>query len=980
MAKLEIEVKHSGGGGSGSAAGRGAFTAQDAEQIKRSLEQANRLSVVLLKGAKDFRAEFGAAAKGLDTGLAAVASNADKNASRMALGFQRSLEQAAKAGGTAFERETSRGISKGIAGGLGGASRIGVTAFSRYGVEASSAFGVAFQGGLNGNLIRGAGGLGGATARLGGEIGRSLATAAGAGFKLLPVLGPALSGVSTIIGAAFSVAGSLAGTLTNAAGEIAGRFGDALGTALKVAVGTAAVVGISGLRLALKESDLAPSFERIAKASGDSVPKSLEKLRAATRGTVSDLDLMRLANQSVALGAAQTIPNIERLAGVSVSLARIVGRDATDAFNRLVLGIGKAEPELLDELAIKIRLTDVTKAYGESIGKAAQDLTAAERTQAVLNATLAEAERVIASGGKATLTSGELYKRFTVSVENASKAIGKALLPALDAITGPLTQVTDAVGRFVARAANINGDGFKAFASSVEANAQKIADVFDGLDFDAFTQLGKNAFESIGLFARDIFDDLGTYAGLRLEQALLQAVASVGKVSNRFLGVGGLLLNGAQEDTQAAADSLGQSASRLTIGGPRPNRRQAELSAQNGSIIADAQLRGAIGRNGSGSGSGFDGAAGLFGINAALAQSAGLGGSRSAAPAASRPSGGVPVVPVSLPDPPAFSRSGSFGGPTQTPFGLGGLSPLAALTDAVGPNLASQIEPTLKALAEAIAGAADPAKELREAVDLLRGADIAQTAADFGDAITAPMERSIENFEDNLREVSRLGEREQDAIEKASEAMRKLGDDLADGLDDIADAFNQDRDQVLARRDQRVAAANQRTAGLKDQLIGQAGGIGPDESAIPAKLRRAAKKARKNANKERRDSLRNLSDGLSTDELAANGASLLQNVFEEQAAKETNRTGEIQAAYAAAAQAIRELENDRIAAELALKATIEEEAAKELELIKKSVEILEALTKSKEADTRTLEELRARLAVVEASNKKVEDLARRAAR
>ena len=46
-----------------------------------------------------------------------------------------------------------------------------------------------------------------------------------------------------------------------------------------------------------------------------------------------------------------------------------LGRDLTDSFNRLIRGVTKAEPELLDELGIILRLEPATKAYVDSIGK-----------------------------------------------------------------------------------------------------------------------------------------------------------------------------------------------------------------------------------------------------------------------------------------------------------------------------------------------------------------------------------------------------------------------------------------------------------------------------------------------------------------------------------------------------------------------------------------------------------------------------------
>ena len=71
----------------------------------------------------------------------------------------------------------------------------------------------------------------------------------------------------------------------------------------------------------------------------------------------------------------------------------ILGRDVTDSFNRLTRGAAiKAEPELLDELGIIVRINDAAEAYGRTIGKNAQDLTQFEKSQAVVNAVLEQGE------------------------------------------------------------------------------------------------------------------------------------------------------------------------------------------------------------------------------------------------------------------------------------------------------------------------------------------------------------------------------------------------------------------------------------------------------------------------------------------------------------------------------------------------------------------------------------------------------------
>ena len=69
-----------------------------------------------------------------------------------------------------------------------------------------------------------------------------------------------------------------------------------------------------------------------------------------------------------------------------------LGRDLTDSFNRLVRGVTKAEPELLDELGIVLRLDPALRAYATAIGKTKEQLNPFERSQAVTNEVLEQAE------------------------------------------------------------------------------------------------------------------------------------------------------------------------------------------------------------------------------------------------------------------------------------------------------------------------------------------------------------------------------------------------------------------------------------------------------------------------------------------------------------------------------------------------------------------------------------------------------------
>ena len=113
-------------------------------------------------------------------------------------------------------------------------------------------------------------------------------------------------------------------------------------------------------------------------------------LQDATDGQLAFRD----ASQAAAIGSAAGVSpgQLEELAGAARNVSIALGRDLTDSFNRLVRGVTKAEPELLDELGIVLRLEEATKNYAAQIGKTANTLTIYEKSQAVTNEVLKQAE------------------------------------------------------------------------------------------------------------------------------------------------------------------------------------------------------------------------------------------------------------------------------------------------------------------------------------------------------------------------------------------------------------------------------------------------------------------------------------------------------------------------------------------------------------------------------------------------------------
>src|SRR6056300_867801 len=126
----------------------------------------------------------------------------------------------------------------------------------------------------------------------------------------------------------------------------------------------------------IKDSQIAYSS-----ATGIGMMTLTKQIKQATDGLVGFKDAAAAAAIGTASGLSQE--QIRGFAQGAKEVSQILGRDVTDSFNRLIRGVTKAEPELLDELGITLRLADATEKYAATLGKTAKELSLYEKSQAV---------------------------------------------------------------------------------------------------------------------------------------------------------------------------------------------------------------------------------------------------------------------------------------------------------------------------------------------------------------------------------------------------------------------------------------------------------------------------------------------------------------------------------------------------------------------------------------------------------------------
>jgi hypothetical protein len=258
---------------------------------------------------------------------------------------------------------------------------------------------------------------------------------------------------------------ALEGT-AKAAGEtqgILGGLGGAIGTGLGIGAGLGAfdlvTRSVGAMKDAIVEtitegnklSQLRSAFESL---QGGSAPAAvaLDDLRQATRGLVTDLDLMQAANKASLLGLGEMGIKTDELASVAVRLGKAMGQDAAKSVDDLTTALARQSPQILDNLGIKVNLTDANEKYAATLGKTVEALTDEEKKFAFATAAMDAAREKAETLGEQQLTLSEHISKASNSLTNLQGGIGEAinkstiLIGVVDNVIDRVDAMTEAVG------------------------------------------------------------------------------------------------------------------------------------------------------------------------------------------------------------------------------------------------------------------------------------------------------------------------------------------------------------------------------------------------------------------------------------------------------------------------------------------------------------------------------------------------------
>ena len=222
----------------------------------------------------------------------------------------------------------------------------------------------------------------------------------------------------------------------------------------------------SALNAAARSEQTIAGVNALAASIGEQGPKVLARLQEITNGQLSLVQSAELAN--IALSSGFNIDQIDGLATVGVKAARALGRDLTDSVQRLLRGVAKLEPELLDELGIFTRIEPAAEKYAASIGKVASSLTAFEKRQAFANEAISEGLDKFGDVDSTVETAASSLEKLVATLSDIAREAGVLIANVIQPLVKALGAPVTAIATFGILAKTVFGSAIRELGKSAE--------------------------------------------------------------------------------------------------------------------------------------------------------------------------------------------------------------------------------------------------------------------------------------------------------------------------------------------------------------------------------------------------------------------------------------------------------------------------------------------------------------------------------
>jgi len=187
------------------------------------------------------------------------------------------------------------------------------------------------------------------------------------------------------------------------------------------------------------------AYSQLTQSVWENSDEMLRSLREASKWAIKDYDLMLAANTSMKLWVATNTEDMTQLMKIARLYGQQMGQDVSSSFDDIVRWLWRGSAQILDNLGIIIDSEKAYEAYAKSIWKTAEELTKAEKTTALVNATLEEWKKALEEFGEPAQTMQDRVKALWNQFEHMKVSIWEALVPVMERLLNMLEPIIERV-------------------------------------------------------------------------------------------------------------------------------------------------------------------------------------------------------------------------------------------------------------------------------------------------------------------------------------------------------------------------------------------------------------------------------------------------------------------------------------------------------------------------------------------------------
>jgi hypothetical protein len=221
-----------------------------------------------------------------------------------------------------------------------------------------------------------------------------------------------------------------------------------------------------------EQASLFQSFAKGTQAAGANLQLLRESLNATSRGMLDQNKTMQATLRLMKAGVPDFEKTAATMAGLAVNAASVSGElgNVDEIFEKLVKGIVRGSPRLIDDADVVLKLGNAYDRYAEKIGKATDALTEKEQQRAVVDALEEESIRMEELAGAIGTLPSEPFK----VLENSARDLERGVMSVVGVIGSDLaTSLVDSLG--------LGGEKFDNMADAMAAAEERAAEFTQAL-------------------------------------------------------------------------------------------------------------------------------------------------------------------------------------------------------------------------------------------------------------------------------------------------------------------------------------------------------------------------------------------------------------------------------------------------------------------------------------------------------------------